>query len=129
MLSGTPTAAGTATFTVNVTDTAGATLTQPYTLTVNPALSIAPTTLPEATAGTATSQTITVSGGTKPYTTFTVADFVAGGTGTDGGRPHDRRRRREPWCSPARRVRPGTASFTVERHRHRRRNPEPRPTR
>ena len=38
MLYGTPTAAGTATFTVNVTDTAGATLAQPYTLTVNPAL-------------------------------------------------------------------------------------------
>ena len=35
MLSGTPSAAGTASFTVNVTDTPGATLTQPYTLTVN----------------------------------------------------------------------------------------------
>ena len=35
----------------------------------------------EATAGTATNQTITVSDGTKPYTTFNVSDFVAGGTG------------------------------------------------
>ena len=37
VLSGTPTAAGTASFTVDVTDTAGATLSQSYTLTVNPA--------------------------------------------------------------------------------------------
>ena len=34
VLSGTPTAPGTASFTVNVTDTAGATLTKSYTLTV-----------------------------------------------------------------------------------------------
>ena len=45
MLSGTPTAAGTASFTVDVTDTAGATLSQPYTLTVNTVLKIAPAAL------------------------------------------------------------------------------------
>ena len=51
----------------------GGTLTQTYTLTVNPALSIAPATLLDATAGTATNQIITVSGGTTPYTTFDVS--------------------------------------------------------
>ena len=70
-------AAGTATFTVNVTDTAGGTLAQPYTLTVNGALTIDPTTLLEATAGTATNQTITVSGGTTPYTTLNVLRILS----------------------------------------------------
>ena len=64
MLSGTPTAAGTASFTVNVTDTAGATLAQTYTLTVNAALTIGPAALADATAGAPTNQTITVSNGT-----------------------------------------------------------------
>ena len=85
MLSGTPTAAGTASFTVNVTDTAGATLTKTYSLTVNPALAIAPAALAEATPGTATSQTITVSGGAKPYTTFSISGFSAGTTGLTAG--------------------------------------------
>ena len=77
VLSGTPTAAGTASFTVDVIDSVGATLSQSYTLTVNPALAIAPAALAEATAGTATSQTITVSSGSKPYTTFSISGFSA----------------------------------------------------
>src|SRR3954468_2989076 len=47
----------------------------------NAAHSISPTKLLGAVAGTATNQTITVSNGTKPYTTFNVSAFVAGGTG------------------------------------------------
>ncbi|HYG75303.1 MAG TPA: putative Ig domain-containing protein [Planctomycetota bacterium] len=84
-LSGTPSASGTASFTVNVTDTAGATASQNYSLTVNPAISIAPASLAQATAGTATSQTITVSGGTTPYTAITIANFSAGTTGLTAG--------------------------------------------
>jgi hypothetical protein len=80
VLSGTPTA-GTATFTVNVTDTAGAKLSKDYSLTVNPVLGIGPAALATASVGTATDQTITVTSGTKPYTTFNVTAFVAGGTG------------------------------------------------
>ena len=49
-----------------------------YSLTVNPALAIAPAALAEATAGTATTQTITVSSGTPPYTTFKCPGFSAG---------------------------------------------------
>ena len=85
VLSGTPTAAGTASFKVNVTDTPGATLTKNYTLTVHPVPTIAPSTLAEVTAGRATGQTITVSGGTKPYTTFSVTAFSAGTTGLTAG--------------------------------------------
>ena len=51
------------------------------TLTVNAALGIAPTTLPAGVANTLYHQTISVSGGTTPYTTFTVSGFSAGGTG------------------------------------------------
>ena len=51
------------------------------TLTVNPALGIAPTTLPGGIVNTLYHQTITVSGGTTPYTTFSVSGFSAGGTG------------------------------------------------
>ena len=91
----------------------GATLTQTYTLTVNPALSIAPATLAEATAGTATNQTITVSNGTTPYTTFTVSGFSAGGTGLTAGEPDDGCGGGNGDALPARRRAAGTASFTV----------------
>lgn len=81
VINGTPTAAGTITFRVDVTDTPGATLTKNYTITVQPALTISPTTLPQTTSGTNYNQTITVSGGASPYTTFAVNNFNAGGTG------------------------------------------------
>ena len=71
-LSGTPATAGSCTFTVNVIDSVNAPLTQNYTLTVNPPLAIAPASLAAATAGTATNQTITVTGGTTPYTSLSV---------------------------------------------------------
>jgi hypothetical protein len=79
--SSTPTAAGTATFTRNVTDTAGATLSQNYTITVNPPLGIAPAALPVAITGVPYKQVVTRTGGTPPYTTFRVTGFKAGGTG------------------------------------------------
>src|SRR5205807_3758307 len=57
---GTPSGAGNASFTVNVTDTAGGTLTRGYTIAVNAALSSAPTDLPTASVGVADTQTTTV---------------------------------------------------------------------
>jgi autotransporter-associated beta strand protein len=80
-VNGTPSAAGTFSFTVNVADPAGGTLTQTYNVTVNPALSIAPPTLLSGNIGIFYNQVITVSGGTTPYSTFSVTSFSAGGTG------------------------------------------------
>ena len=80
-LSANAASAGTCTFTVKAIDTAGATLSQNYTLTVNPALSIFPTSLAQAQVSISTNQTITVSNGTLPYSTVFVNSFVAGGTG------------------------------------------------
>jgi len=67
-LAGTPTAAGTSIFTVEVTDADGQSATEATTLTIisGPALSFpAP---PAGEIGTAYSDTLTASGGTGPYT-------------------------------------------------------------
>lgn len=80
-ISGTPTGAGTASFTVNVTDSAGAILSANYTLLVNPILQMAPLDLPPAFQGQGYSQTITVTGGTTPYTVLNVTNFNGGTTG------------------------------------------------
>ncbi len=69
VISGTPSAAGsvTFTFTVKATDASGATASQPLTLPVN--IGISPATLPQWTVNTAGySQTLTASGGTGTYT-------------------------------------------------------------
>jgi hypothetical protein len=69
VLSGTPTASGTFTFTVTATDSASQTGSRAYTLTVaQPTVSVAPATLPNASAGSAYSQAVTASGGIAPYT-------------------------------------------------------------
>jgi hypothetical protein len=68
-ISGTPTTAGTSTFTVRATDHLGQTATQSLSITVHPApLSITTTTLPNGTVNTAYSQTVSATGGTPPYT-------------------------------------------------------------
>jgi hypothetical protein len=74
LLSGTPAAAGTFSFTVRATDQAAASSSQAYTLTVltvgAPSLAINPTsgTSLSGTTGTAFSRTFTATGGTAPYT-------------------------------------------------------------
>ncbi|MGA3187907.1 MAG: Ig domain-containing protein [Bryobacteraceae bacterium] len=67
VISGTPTAAGASSFTVTVTDSAKNTAQASLGITVVAPLTVTPTTLPSATAGTAYTQTFTASGGTKPY--------------------------------------------------------------
>ncbi|MBD7923830.1 putative Ig domain-containing protein [Xanthomonas bonasiae] len=71
VLSGTPTVAGSFSFTATVTDsTAGvaAQASRSYTLTIaSPTLVIAPPTLPSGKVGSAYSQTLSASGGTAPY--------------------------------------------------------------
>jgi hypothetical protein len=73
VISGTPTAAGTSTFTARVTDSANATATLPLTLKINAAssggsLSIALSTLPSGTVQVPYAASITITGGTAPYT-------------------------------------------------------------
>lgn len=68
VFSGTPTTAGTYTFTVRATDSFGNTGDQAYTLVISsPVIVISPSTLPDATVGVAYSQTFTASGGVGPY--------------------------------------------------------------
>ena len=69
LLSGTPTAAGSVTLTVQAADAHQFTGTQSYTLVVSSAnVSLTPATLPNATAETAYTATLTAAGGTAPYT-------------------------------------------------------------
>lgn len=72
-VSGTPTQAGSFTFTIQVTDANKLTATSSYTINIGVLpLTITTTSLPQATAFTPYSQTFTASGGTSPYT-FRVA--------------------------------------------------------
>jgi hypothetical protein len=73
VLTGTPTSAGPATFTVTATDANGCAGTVTYTVTVAacPVITVAPLAAPPARLGVAYSQLITASGGTGAYV-FTV---------------------------------------------------------
>jgi len=74
-LSGTTTTSGTFNFTVAATDHNGQTGSRAYAVVVAvPTLVVAPATLPSGIAGSAYSQTLTISGGIAPYT------VVASGT-------------------------------------------------
>src|SRR5262245_55382312 len=103
-LSGTPTASGTAGFSVKVTDTQSATDTQALSIVINPApLTVTTSSLPNGTVGTSYSQTLTASGGTGGYTWNITAGALAQGLavsagGTIGGTP----------------TASGTANFTVK---------------
>lgn len=72
VISGTPTAAGTSTFTAQVTDSTSATATLPLTLKINTAgtnsLTLTNTTLPSGTVQVPYAASITITGGTAPYT-------------------------------------------------------------
>lgn len=74
VISGTPTAAGTYTFTVRAVDSAGNFQTKSYTITVDPGavLNLGPASLPRATNGTAYSQTVVATGGTGTGYVYTV---------------------------------------------------------
>jgi sugar lactone lactonase YvrE len=96
-LSGTPTAAGSFSFTATATDTNGISGNQQYTLTISaPPITLSPSTLPSAQVNLAYSQTLTATGGTAPYQfavtgslpggiTFNAATATFSGTATAGG--------------------------------------------
>jgi streptogramin lyase len=68
-INGLPSAAGTATFTVNVTDATGAGLTRTFTITINPTPTIGPLTVTQWTAGrSGFAGTLTITGGAQPFT-------------------------------------------------------------
>jgi len=68
VLYGTPTTAGTSTFTVSSVDVHGYTGTKTYTLVVSGPLVIMPAALPTATLNAVYNQSLMASGGTAPYT-------------------------------------------------------------
>ncbi len=75
-ITGTPTTAGTFTFTITATDATGCSGSREYTVTITspgcPAVILSPTTLPPGAVQQPYAQTIIASGGTAPYT-FTIA--------------------------------------------------------
>ncbi len=83
VVSGTPTAGGSFSFTITATDSAGASASQAYTLTVNSngsSLQITTSSpLPNGTAGTAYSQTLAATGGTQPYTWSVISGALPSG--------------------------------------------------
>ncbi|MET4578843.1 Ig domain-containing protein, partial [Ottowia thiooxydans] len=81
VLSGTPTVAGTFNFIVTVNGAAGSIGSRAYAFVVDPppALAITPLTLPNATQGTAYTQTLTASGAPGPYSfALTAGSFPLG---------------------------------------------------
>lgn len=93
VISGTPTSAATATFTVTVTDAGNVTAKQALSITTAAALTVTPTSLPPAVVGTAYTQKFTAAGGKAPYTfaitgtlpsgfTFSASTATISGTAT-----------------------------------------------
>ena len=83
VLSGTPTTAGSYTFTVRATDSVGCFGSQAYTIIIAAAgctsLIVSPSTLPATSVGIPYSQTITATGGTAPYTFLVTAGSLPPG--------------------------------------------------
>jgi len=85
VISGTPTEAGSFPLTIQATDAFGQSASIGYVLGVRvPALSLAPASLPQGTAGTAYSQTISATGGIAPYR-YTLSGSLPSGLGFDPG--------------------------------------------
>ena len=73
VITGTPAQSGKYAFTIVATDSIGATASRAYTLTVDPAITLSPTTLPVATVGDAVDDKLTAKGGSGADYTFALA--------------------------------------------------------
>ena len=82
VISGTPTTAGTANFTVRVADTLNQADTQALSIVVSAALAITTTSLPAATVGQPYTATLQRSGGVAPFT-WSVTPALPGGLNLD----------------------------------------------
>ncbi len=78
-ISGTPTAAGTSSFTARVTDRNGAAATRSFEITIAAALAITTTSLPSGVAGTAYSSSLVATGGIPPLAWSIAAGALPGG--------------------------------------------------
>jgi hypothetical protein len=86
VLSGTPTVAGTYTFTITATDNFGCTTSTQYTIVVAcPTISLSPNTLPPGNVGFAYNQTITVTGSTNTFTFTSTGTLPTGLSLSNGG--------------------------------------------
>ncbi|MEA2166099.1 MAG: hypothetical protein QOK37_4226 [Thermoanaerobaculia bacterium] len=96
-ITGTPTTAGTYTFTITATDATGCSGSRQYTVTITspgcPAIVLSPTTLPPGVAQQLYAQSVTASGGTAPYVYAVVGGALPPGltinaaTGLISGQP------------------------------------------
>ena len=85
-LSGTPTAGGTFSFTVQATDSASVTGTETYLVTINaPSITVSPSSLPTGIYGVTYSQSFTAAGGTGPYTYSAIGTLPPGLTLSTAG--------------------------------------------
>ena len=83
ILAGTPTSAGSYSFTVRATDSLGCSGDRAYTLIINPptcpAVTLAPASLPDPLMGTPYSEEITAAGGAAPYAFVVVSGALPAG--------------------------------------------------
>jgi hypothetical protein len=93
VISGTPSASGTLSFTVQVTDSGGKQASATLSLTIDAALAVTTSSLPEGTLNTAYSATLAATGGASPYTWSILSGMLPAGTslgattGTISGTP------------------------------------------
>ncbi|MGO9647906.1 MAG: beta strand repeat-containing protein [Terriglobales bacterium] len=86
VISGTPTALGTSTFTLQVTDSSGTVASQSLSITINPAppLTVATRSLSAGTVGASYSQTLQAASGKTPYTWAITAGSLPAGLSLTG---------------------------------------------
>jgi hypothetical protein len=84
-ITGTPTQSGKYAFTIVATDSTGAAGSQAYSLTIDPAITIKPTTLPAATIGRKYTESLTASGGSGTGYSWSASGLPAWLTLTTSG--------------------------------------------